>query len=329
MKVPADPGAIAKAAELLARGELVAFPTETVYGLGARADRSDAVARIYAKKGRPAENPSIVHAATAEQAFALARDVPAVAHALASAFWPGPLTLVLRVSAGAVAPEVVAGGDTIALRVPAHPTAQALLRASGLAVAAPSANRSTRISPTTAAHVEKELGSDLYILDAGPTGFGIESTIVDATLPTLVVLRRGSIGLEAIGRVAPAVDQGDHVVAEGQKRKAPGAFSRHYAPSVPVVTAARSEIRRSAAELSRSIPQHKNGGVITIGVVPELDDTRLRVEALASEPEGFARELYAAMHRLEDAGVGFVVVEAVPDDDAWKAVSDRIRRAAR
>jgi L-threonylcarbamoyladenylate synthase len=327
VRLPADAESIALAAEALVRGELVAFPTETVYGLGARADDAHAVRAIYEKKGRPPENPSIVHAADAASAFALALDPPTIARALADAFWPGPLTLVVRVRPGAVASEVTAGGDTVALRVPAHPIARALLEAAKVPIAAPSANRSTRISPTTAVHVEKSLGSDLLVLDAGPTGFGIESTIVDATSDPLVVLRRGSIGLEALRAFGPCVDRGDAVVAPEARPKAPGAFARHYAPSVPVVTAPRAALASEIAELCRTTGlQEEDGGVIVVGAPPSGGRFR-RIEVLAADPQSYARELYAALHRLEDAGVAYVAVEEVPEGDAWLAIHDRIRRA--
>jgi len=207
MRLSADSQGIERAAQLLRAGQLVAFPTETVYGLGARADDDAAVSRIYAAKGRPADNPTIVHVASAEAAFSLVDAPSETARALAAAFWPGPLTLVLGAREGATSAVARAGGATLALRVPAHAVAQALLRRVALPIAAPSANRSTAISPTTAAHVEKSLGRGVVVLDGGATGFGIESTIVDAT----------------------------HA---GAPMRAPGAMARHYAPRVPLALVA-------------------------------------------------------------------------------------------
>ncbi len=319
MRLSSSPDDLRRAAELLTKGELVAFPTETVYGLGARADRSEAVRRIYATKGRPSENPSIVHVASAEAAFALAVDVPAAARSLAARFWPGPLTLVLRVRPGALASETTAGGSTVAVRVPAHPVARALLELVALPIAAPSANRSTAISPTTAEHVEKSLGPDVTVVDGGPTGFGIESTIVDVTQSPFVVLRRGNVTIDDLAMVGPATARADDVVPAGVRMRSPGSSARHYAPRVPV------ELVPRAALASRA---HATAGLLCIGPPPRSAAWGA-VEALPTDGPGYARELYAALHRLEDAGVERIVVEAVPGTPAWAAVDDRLRRASR
>jgi L-threonylcarbamoyladenylate synthase len=326
----ADPASIQRAADALGAGDVVAFPTETVYGLGARADRPLAVRKIYAMKGRPAENPSIVHVASADAAFALARGVPEASRALAAAFWPGPLTLVVEVRPGAVAPEVTAGGSTVAVRVPRHPVALAILRATSLPIAAPSANVSSHISPTTALHVRKSFGDDLVIVDGGPTGFGIESTIVDVTREPFVVLRRGSISVHDLAEVAPVVDRADAVAGPGERMRAPGALARHYAPRVPLRVAARAELDRVAAELAASIGvPASSAGLLANGSPPPVAE-RAATIVLPAEPTAFARDLYAALHRLEDApGVRFIVAEAVPEGAAWDAVRDRLRRASR
>ncbi len=319
MRLPPDPPSIARAARALIAGDIVGFPTETVYGLGARADRSEAVRRIYEKKGRPSENPSIVHAATSEAALALAEDVAPEVRELARVLWPGPLTLVLPVGRGAVAPEVTAGGTTIAVRVPAHPVAHALLQACELPIAAPSANRSTAISPTTADHVEKSLGDAFLLIDAGPTGFGIESTIVDVTAEPWVILRRGSIDMTRLSSFGAVRDRADSIVPPGAPMRAPGTGARHYAPRVPLVIVPRAELAGAAAP---------GTAFLVMRPAPALPPGTI-CEMLDAEPEPYARALYAALHRLEDAGASRIVVEGVPPGPEWAAVRDRLTRAAR
>jgi L-threonylcarbamoyladenylate synthase len=317
--------AIARAVEILRRGGLVAFPTETVYGLGARADSSEAVRRIYEAKGRPSTNPSIVHVASADAAFALARDVPDPARALAARFWPGPLTLVLAVRAGAVAPEALAGGDTIALRVPAHPAARALLEAVALPIAAPSANRSTSISPTTAAHVARSLGDGVdLVIDAGPTGYGIESTIVDVSAAPLVLLRHGSISLEAISELATVVDAGARVDDERRPSRAPGGQLRHYAPLAEVELVDEALL---GAAVERAAAASLRVGSLARAASP-APRASLHHEALPAEPKGYAQALYAALHRLDAVGLDRIVIAELPAGEAWRALRDKLARAA-
>lgn len=311
-----DESSFATAAERLRAGGLVAFPTETVYGLGARADQDDAVARIYAAKGRPASNPTIVHTATAEEAFALCEEVPAAAIALARAFWPGPLTLVMRVRAGAVSRVATAGGDTVALRVPAHPVARRLLESVRLPIAAPSANRSTAISPTRAEHVHKSLGAQVLVLDGGPTGFGIESTIVSVLSAPAVILRRGSLTEQALAAITPVVDRGSRVESEQTLMTAPGGMAKHYAPSVPVRLVPRDALHGDP----------EVGFLVRRGTLPPAEARA--VEVLEDDPIAYARELYAALHRLEDSGARAIVIEALPEGAPWAAVRDRVARAA-
>ncbi len=315
MILPFTPEALARAADALLRGELIAFPTETVYGLGARADEPTAVAKIYAAKGRPADNPTIVHAATAEQALALAQEVPEAARALAHAFWPGPLTLVLAVRDGAGAPAVLAGGDTIGLRVPAHPVALALLARAAVPVAAPSANRSTGISPTLAAHVECSLGPELMVLDGGATGFGIESTIVDATSSPARVLRRGSISLAQLSAITPTIDLGSEVHEAGVRRS-PGTSSRHYAPATPTHLRSRAQIDQ--ADVSRL-------ALLILG--DRTAPSAFASLQLPADPLAYAHGLYAALHTLDGRGASEIWIEAPPDEPAWAAIQDRLRRA--
>jgi len=317
--------AIARAAARIREGGLVAFPTETVYGLGARADESAAVSAIFAAKGRPAGNPLIVHVADVEAARAVAEEWPAAAAALAAAFWPGPLTLVVkrRLGAGGVAEEVAAGGPSVALRVPAHPVALALLRAAGLPIAAPSANVSTGISPTTADHVLKSLGGRIdAVLDGGPTGFGIESSIVDVTREPAVLLRHGAIPLGAIAARTPVIDGAGVIVAEGERAAAPGSHARHYAP--------RAQVRLLPAEgVSGAVAALRSGGQRTgaLEVAPGTVAEAPR-EVLPDEAAGYAAGLYAALHRLEDAGCAVIVIATPPAGGAWAAVRDRLSRAA-
>ena len=331
-----DAGAIEHAAALIREGRLVAFPTETVYGLGARADDREAVLRIFAAKGRPPTNPLIVHVPDAECARALASAWPEAARALAAAFWPGPLTLVVkrRAGEGAIVDACTAGGPTAALRVPSHPIALGLLHAAGVPIAAPSANRSTAISPTTAEHVLKSLGDAVdLVLDGGPTGdpaavsaFGIESTIVDVTRDPAVLLRPGAIPLASLRAHAEVVDRGAQIVAEGERATAPGAQARHYAPSARVVLLGEPSLAEEV-EVHRARGERVGVIVRARARAPE-SITGAHVEVLPADPKGYAAALYAALHRLEDARCEVIVIAEVPADAAWLAVRDRLRRAA-
>jgi L-threonylcarbamoyladenylate synthase len=323
--LPFGDEAVERAAATLQSGGLVAFPTETVYGLGARADRSEAVKRIYAAKGRPAENPSIVHAATAESAFELTDEVPPTARALAARHWPGPLTMVLRARPSAVASEVMAGGSTVALRVPRHPAAHAILAAVGLPIAAPSANRSNAISPTTAAHVAASLGDAVeLIVDAGPTGFGIESTIVDLASDPPKLLRRGSVSFAELAVDLPnLVDRADVVTESGARPAAPGAYARHYAPTTELRLAASDDVARVAGE---AIARGRAVGCLLI-TSPSPVGARA-IERLPHDAAEYARDLYAALHRLDAAACDILIAEELPPEPSWAAVRDRLRRAS-
>lgn len=324
---------VREAARALVEGGLVAFPTETVYGLGARADRAEAVRRIFEAKGRPSGNPLIVHVADRAAARALAAEWPDVAEALAEAFWPGPLTIVVKRAEGVVADEVTAGGATVGIRVPAHPAALALLAEARVPVAAPSANRSTTISPTTADHVQKTLDGRVdVVLDAGPTGFGIESTIVDVTrapmrrgplgdgVPTLRLLRHGAIAMGVLAKFGAIEDATIAAVGSHERADAPGMHAKHYAPRAKAILAGPAEVR-AIVEMHRA--SGAKTGAIEIG---EATVSGL-VEVLAPEPHECARELYAALHRLDDAGCDVIVIARAPEDDAWAAIRDRLRRA--
>jgi L-threonylcarbamoyladenylate synthase len=310
----ASPEAIAAAATELRAGRLVAFPTETVYGLGADATNARAAAAVFEAKGRPRFNPLIVHVATVEAAVALG-DLIAVARKLADAFWPGPLTLVLAKRVGCpVAELATAGLDTIAVRVPAHPVAQALLRAADLPIAAPSANRSGHVSPTTAAHVQADLG-DLVamILDGGATPVGLESTVVDATGDEPVVLRLGAVAREDITRVLGrpvALAAGD-----ADKPASPGMLARHYAPAARLRLQAR-EVGRDEALLAfgRKVPDHA-GPMFNLSPSGDLTEA--------------AANLFAALRALDASGAAGIAVTPIPEQGLGEAINDRLRRAAR
>ena len=309
-----DPSALDRAAALLRAGQLVAFPTETVYGLGAHALDADAVRRIYDAKGRPPHNPVIVHVADADAARALVTRWPESAARLARAFWPGPLTLVLP-KVAAVPDVATAGLPAVGVRVPAHPVALALLRAAGIPVAAPSANRFTELSPTSAAHVERTLGERVpLILDGGPASVGIESTVVDCTGPRPRVLRPGVIGLDELEAVAGPFDVA-RVSASGQEpRLSPGMIDRHYAPRARVVVAGGDDAAGTVV-----------GIVAMTRAFPLAGDVAVLMPA---EPRAYAARLYATLHDLDDEGCSVVIVERPPTTAAWAGVTDRLTRAA-
>jgi L-threonylcarbamoyladenylate synthase len=314
-----------RAVELLRAGELVAFPTETVYGLGADATNPAAVARIFAAKGRPADHPLIVHLAGHDAVDRWAEEVPAVAWELMEAFWPGPLTLILKKQAWV--PSTVTGGqDTVGLRVPGHPVALELLRrfaADGEpgGIAAPSANRFGHISPTTAAHVGEELGDRVaLILDGGPCTVGIESTIVDCSRGAPVILRPGHISaahVEVVSGVQP------RLVAGGAPR-VPGALEAHYAPQTPLRMVAGE---RLIDFLGAQRKQGARCGVIGHSQPPQAGVPHLW-RLLSADPVAYAHDLYAALRDMDHADVALIVVEAPPDRPEWAAVTDRLRRAA-
>jgi L-threonylcarbamoyladenylate synthase len=311
------PETIARAAAVLRRGGLVAFPTETVYGLGADATNTEAVARIFAAKGRPAGNPLISHVSDAGQARALAARWPDTADALAAAFWPGPLTLVLE--RGDRIPDLVTAGlDTFGVRVPAHPVAQALLAAVGVPVAAPSANAYTHVSPTRAEHVLASLdGRFDILLDAGPTPVGIESTVLDLTTPVPCVLRPGSITVEDLRRVLGHVVRADAGVESAPR--SPGRGARHYAPRTPAAVVADA-----AAALDVMREDGSVGALLLAG--PELRDGP-RLILMPAEPVAYATALYAALHEMDGRRCTRILVQQPPADPAWEAVRDRLARA--
>ncbi len=320
------PEAIGRAAAVLRAGGLVAFPTETVYGLGANALDPAAVARIFTAKGRPANNPLIVHLPTADSVQQVAESWPETAQRLAARFWPGPLTLVLPRRARLPA-TVTGGGPTVAVRVPAHPVALALLRAADLPVAAPSANRSEQVSPTCAEHVLRSLGGRIdLILDGGPAWGGLESTVLDVTCTPPRLLRPGLVApneIEAV--IGPIARAATADVPAGAALASPGMQRRHYAPRAPLECCDGTEVQRrlEALQQERSV----------IGWLPLRQPAaslpaRIVVVPMPAEPAAYAAQLYAVLHRLDAAGVERILVELPPDTQEWLAIRDRLRRAS-
>lgn len=313
--VEPDAEGLRRAVAVLRRESVVAFPTETVYGLGAHAFSPKAIAEVYRLKNRPSWNPLIVHVANVAAARALAQEWPDAANELAARFWPGPLTLVVRRAEHL--PEVGAPTPTIAIRVPAHEVALRLLEASGLPLAAPSANRSEGISPTTAGHVLRSLPDVPLVLDGGPAAWGIESTVLDLTTPTPTLLRPGALALRAVREVTGAIALPE-TVADGAARPSPGMGRRHYAPKATVL-------------LVDDVKAVDRGGlaapvaVLSYETAEDFDDA----EVLSADPREYAADLYAALHRLDDAGAGTIIVQTPPDTEDWLAVRDRLGRAAR
>ncbi|HET6681425.1 MAG TPA: L-threonylcarbamoyladenylate synthase [Gemmatimonadaceae bacterium] len=326
---PNDPDAavMAEAAEILRHGGVVAFPTETVYGLGAHALDRAAVRRIFEVKGRPRYNPLIVHVASAEAARALATSWPSVADRLAAEFWPGPLTMVVS-RQPSVPDEITAGLSSVALRVPAHPVALALLKAAALPIAAPSANRFTEVSPTTAAHVAQSLGDGVdMLIDGGPTRVGIESTVVDLSGHAPTILRPGMISREHLRAVigVPLEEVTADPVGDAP-RPSPGMTERHYAPRAKLRLFDSDARVEAEADAAAAVKRGQRLGALVRGA---FDVEGVHVERLPEDPAGYARALYAALHALDDAGCEVVWLELVPDGDEWAGVRDRLRRAAR
>jgi L-threonylcarbamoyladenylate synthase len=323
-----DSEIISEAAAVLHRGGLVAFPTETVYGLGANALNATAVEAIFAAKGRPPNNPVIVHVADAAAARRLAAQWPDRAALLAEKFWPGSLTLILP-KRPEVPNIVTAGGPTVGLRVPAHPVALALLQAAEMPIAAPSANRSTQISPTTADHVLRGLDGQIdLLLDAGPTPGGLESTVLDLTVDPPQVLRPGLVTVEQLQTVIGTVALGDRCASHfttGPLRS-PGLLDRHYAPQAKVVCVDEG----NASPIRELLEIGKRTGWLRFQSVPSAFNNRpnLQVIDMPSTAAAYAARFYAALHELDDAGVDCIVVDLPPTGDAWQAVHDRLRRAA-
>ena len=319
-----DPQAILEAARRIRAGELVGFPTETVYGLGADASSDEAVAGIFAAKGRPADHPLIVHVAEAAQVSHYAGSVPPFAERLMKAFWPGPLTVILPRKDG-VAAAAAGGQNSIGLRCPSHPVALAFLKACNTGVAGPSANRFGRVSPTTAQHVQQEFGDDLLVLDGGPCEVGIESSIVDCTRSRPVLLRPGVLTLAQLEAACgePVLDKED-VQAAGDTPRASGTLEAHYAPhaKVRLMDAAALQIAldllgsdaANIAVYARAVLRVRSGRVLY---------RRMPDDALAT-----AQQLFAVLRDFDAQGARLIWIESPPASSEWDGVRDRLGRAA-
>ena len=296
---------IEQAARIIREGGLVAFPTETVYGLGANALDANAVRKIFALKGRPITSPLIVHVASVEQARELAAEWLPEAERLARQYWPGPLTLVVPKKA-MIPNEVTAGLPTVGLRMPRHPVALELLRAAGVPIAAPSANRFTQLSPTTAEHVREAFGAETpFLLDGGPCEVGLESTVIAITREGLEVLRPG---MAAVANAVVAANE-----LEGEAHRSPGQHRKHYSPKTRIVLVNRGHL-----------PKEGRGAYLW----REYNAAASLRRRMPEEPEAYAAEIYRTLHELDREGLDWIAVELPPDGEEWAAVRDRLVRAA-
>ena len=324
----ASPEAITQAVQAIAAGQLLGLPTETVYGLAADAARPDAVARIFAAKGRPSNHPLIVHVADATGVAHFARDVPAFAQRLMAAFWPGPLTLILprRPEVG----EAAAGGqDSIGVRCPSHPVAQAVLQALAQAtppvwgLAAPSANQFGRVSPTTAAHVAGEFGNSLLVLDGGPCDVGIESTIVDCTRGAPVLLRPGAISRAQVEAACGQRLQGD-TAALGDAPRASGTLEAHYAPAAKVRL-----MDAKALQTSLDLLGAEAAHIAVYARTPlRLLSSQVLLRRMPDDAQATAQQLFSVLRDFDTQGVKLIWVESVPGTAEWDGVRDRLQRAS-
>jgi L-threonylcarbamoyladenylate synthase len=300
----ANKNEIERAARIVRDGGLVVFPTETVYGLGANALDASAVRKIYALKGRPATSPLIVHVASVEQAKELAAEWLPEAERLARQYWPGPLTIVVPKKA-TVPDEVTAGLPTVGLRMPRHPVALELLRAAGLPIAAPSANRFTQLSPTTAEHVREAFGAETpFLLDGGPCEVGLESTVIAVTREGLEVLRPG---MAHVGNAVAATADG------GEEHRSPGQHRKHYSPKTRIVLVSRGHL-----------PREGKGAYLWL----DYNAVAAGKQRMPEKPGEYAAEIYSALHKFDQQGLDWIAVELPPDMPEWAAIRDRLVRAA-
>lgn len=317
-----DISSISTAAERIKNGEIVAFPTETVYGLGANALDEKAVQKIYTAKGRPSRNPLIVHVLGATEAKQLTREWPQSAEQLTQRFWPGPLTIILKKNP--VVPNITTGGnDTVALRSPAHPMARELLVQCGVPVAAPSANASGSISPVRAEHVRESLGDRTpFVLDGGQVPGGIESTVIDLTVTPPRILRPGLISAAEITQVIGSIDRFHEYVDTNQALPSPGLLERHYAPHTPLII---SHTPIDDAKLALAARQ-------SIGLVTctkfGFESAECVTRGLGTTPAEAAHNLYEILHDLDQRKLDLIIVESPPPGEEWLAISDRLYRAS-
>jgi L-threonylcarbamoyladenylate synthase len=321
--------AVRRATELLRAGEVVALPTETVYGLAANALDEKAVAKIFQIKGRPANNPIIVHIASVEMAKRCVTAWPNPAEKLAWAFWPGPLTLVLP-CAKEIPGMVTADGKTVGVRWPGHPFIQAVIRECGFPLAAPSANLSGRVSPTNAEHVRKQLGDKIsLIVDGGQSQVGIESTVLDLTMSPPQVLRPGMIHAESL---AAAIGEFRILNSEANSEhdktlRSPGRLRRHYSPKARLLVLSWRDDADLNSQLSTLNAQLLDCHVIAHTHIPSAEHFA-RVSVIPHDAGAFARAIYAELHRCDEAGAGLIVIETPPASPEWLGIADRLRRAS-
>lgn len=318
---------VAEAATLIRAGELVAFPTETVYGLGADASSDEAVAKIFAAKGRPADHPLIVHVAGLAEAHGYAASMPAFAIRLINAFWPGPLTVILPRRPG-VAAAAAGGQDSIGLRCPAHPLALAFIKACNTGIAGPSANRFGRISPTTAQHVRAELGDALLVLDGGPCELGIESSIVDCTRSRPVLLRPGVLTRAQLEAACgePVLDSNNALLLDGPNNapKASGTLESHYAPNARVRLMDAEAIQTALDVLGADAA----GIAVYARAIVRIQSEKLAYRRMPDDALATAQQLFAVLRAFDDRQVKLIWIESPPPGPAWDGVRDRLTRAS-
>jgi len=320
--------AVRRTAELLRAGEVVALPTETVYGLAANALDEKAVAKIFQIKGRPANNPIIVHVAGIEMSKRCVENFPAVAEKLSKSFWPGPLTIVLP--RAKIIPEIVtAGGETVGVRWPGHPFIQAVIRECDFPLAAPSANLSGHVSPTNAGHVRKQLGEKIpLIVDGGQSQVGIESTVLDLTVSPPRILRPGMIHAESLAAVCGEVQSSEFRVQSSEKLlRSPGLLEKHYSPKAKLLVLNWRDEADLRAQLSTFNFQLSTVHIIAHTKIPSGENFA-GVSVIPHDAEAFARAIYAELHRCDEIGAEIIVVEAPPDLPEWSGIADRLRRAS-
>ncbi|WP_010677210.1 L-threonylcarbamoyladenylate synthase [Bacillus timonensis] len=320
---------IKEAANLLQADEVVAFPTETVYGLGANALSDEAVAKIYEAKGRPSDNPLIVHISTIGQLQQIAQDIPEQAKSLIKKFWPGPLTLVLKRKENAVSKKVTAGLETVAIRMPSHPVALALITASGLPLAAPSANLSGKPSPTLAKHVADDLtGKIAGILDGGATGVGLESTVLDCSGDIPVILRPGGVTKEQLEEVCGVVEVDRAILEEGQAPKSPGMKYKHYAPTAPL------SIVNGSMEFIQTLVKEKQHEGLKVGILTTTEgENKYEADQIIAcgsreDLESVANRLYDVLRLFDESGVDVIFSESFPSEGIGQAIMNRLTKAA-
>ena len=320
---------VVDAADFLRKNEVVSLPTETVYGLGGNAESDAAVAKIFAAKGRPVDNPLIIHIAERKQLTRFVAEVPVVAETLMDAFWPGPLTIIFKKKDGVLSEKATAGLATVAVRMPDHPVALALLKTCGLPIAAPSANSSGKPSPTTAAHVLDDLNGKIAgVLDGGATGVGVESTVVDCTAAIPVILRPGGVTKEQLEAVVGEVHEDAALADETARPKAPGMKYRHYAPNAPLFMVAGS------VEFLQGLIEEKRAEGFRVGVLTtEENESRYDADLVVAcgrraELETVAAALYDTLRRFNQENVDVIFSEMFPTTGVGSAIMNRLQKAA-